>query len=168
MSDKAHILFVEETNDDAEIVIQRYDDHSVVINGETYTNSIIVTPQSVTSWPINHTHQINEQVLATLATEHPEVLLIGTGTQSQLLAPKLTAPLMTAGIGIEVMNNGAAIRTFVALAAEGRNVLLALIQRRLLHHFNGEGSSRQDLAKHRSLHGVNEDVETNVNNEIPR
>jgi uncharacterized protein len=42
-------------------------------------------------------------------------------------APAVLAALLTRGIGVEVMDNAAAARTFNLLAGEGRRVVAALL-----------------------------------------
>ncbi|VAW74722.1 FIG020313: hypothetical protein [hydrothermal vent metagenome] len=42
-------------------------------------------------------------------------------------SPALTAPLLEAGIGVEVMDTAAACRTFNVLLSEGRPVVAALL-----------------------------------------
>jgi len=64
---------------------------------------------------------------AQLATLHPEIVLIGTGGALRFPAPVLLRPLYDAGIGVEVMDTGAASRTYNVLMAEGRAVAAALL-----------------------------------------
>lgn len=59
--------------------------------------------------------------------EQIEVVLIGTGPQQQFLHPRLTSPLLSARIGVEVMDSQAAARTYNILMSEGRRVVAALI-----------------------------------------
>ena len=56
------------------------------------------------------------------ADTRPEIILIGTGAQTQMIHPRLYATLGQHGIGVEVMNTGAACRTFNVLSGEGRRV----------------------------------------------
>jgi uncharacterized protein len=98
---------------------------------EVLTASFVITPQRLLrDWP--------PQTYADLAAEHfdrllelgPEVVLLGTGTTFRYPAPALLAPLTGRGIGIEVMDTGAACRTFNVLVAEGRQVVAALLLER--------------------------------------
>jgi uncharacterized protein len=57
----------------------------------------------------------------------PEVLLLGTGAR-QIFAPaEFGARFLRKGIGIEVMDTGAACRTYNVLAAEQRRVVAVLL-----------------------------------------
>jgi uncharacterized protein len=57
----------------------------------------------------------------------PEVVLIGTGQRQVFPAPAFGAQFLRAGIGFEVMDTGAACRTFNVLVSEQRLVVALLI-----------------------------------------
>lgn len=57
----------------------------------------------------------------------PELVLLGTGPRQRFPSPALQALFLTRGVGLEVMDNGAAARTFNVLAGEGRRVVAAFI-----------------------------------------
>ena len=62
-----------------------------------------------------------------LTTHDPEIIIFGTGKEQVFPDPALFVPLMERGIGYEVMNTGAACRTYNILLSEERRVLAALI-----------------------------------------
>jgi uncharacterized protein len=57
----------------------------------------------------------------------PEVVLLGTGVRQQFPPAAFMAGFLRKGIGIEVMDNAAAARTYDLLASEGRRVVAAFI-----------------------------------------
>ena len=57
----------------------------------------------------------------------PEIVLLGTGARQRFPHPRLYQALTAAHIGVEVMDSGAAARTYNIIAAEGRRVAAALI-----------------------------------------
>jgi uncharacterized protein len=57
----------------------------------------------------------------------PAVVLLGSGASLRFPAPAVMAACLTRGIGIEVMDNAAAARTFNVLATEGRRVVAAFL-----------------------------------------
>ena len=57
----------------------------------------------------------------------PEVVLLGTGSRQRLPPPALYAAFAERGIGLEVMDNRAACRTFNLLLSEYRDVAVALM-----------------------------------------
>lgn len=63
---------------------------------------------------------------AVLALE-PEVVLLGTGPKQLFPASEFGATFLRAGVGFEVMDTGAACRTFNVLVSEQRRVVALLI-----------------------------------------
>jgi len=97
--------------------------------GETdYRENLLVTPeQLVGSWAPGGFDALSESDFAALAALRPEVALLGTGRTMRFPHPRLTRPLVDAGIGLEVMDTPAACRTYNILAAEGRKVAAAIL-----------------------------------------
>jgi uncharacterized protein len=95
----------------------------------SHRGSIQVLPSGIKSWEVAAPAQIDAAAFADIITEAAdiELLLIGTGTQLVPLAEPLQWRLREAGIRIEVMQTGAAARTFNILLAEKRRVAAALI-----------------------------------------
>lgn len=57
----------------------------------------------------------------------PELVIFGSGAHLKFPHPSALQALMHRGIGVETMDTPAACRTYNILAAEGRRVILALI-----------------------------------------
>jgi uncharacterized protein len=57
----------------------------------------------------------------------PELVLFGSGSRLTFPHPSALQGLMQQGIGVETMDTPAACRTYNILAAEGRRVVLALL-----------------------------------------
>ena len=60
----------------------------------------------------------------------PEIIILGTGSTQVFPPPQVTGVLRQSGVGVEIMANDAACRTFNVLLSEDRRVVLALIQAR--------------------------------------
>jgi uncharacterized protein len=56
----------------------------------------------------------------------PEILILGTGAKQKFPPPALLAAVLSRGIGCEVMDTGAACRTYNVLVTEDRPVVAAL------------------------------------------
>lgn len=99
----------------------------VTVNAEQLTRSFIVTPEAlITDWSPQHVDELDEAALDAVARLSPVVVLLGTGVEQCFPPSSLLAPLLTQGIGIEVMTTAAACRTYNILVAEGRSVAAAL------------------------------------------
>jgi uncharacterized protein len=95
----------------------------------TLTQSFIMTPEVlIQDWAPQQPDQLHQDHLQILLELQPEVVLLGTGERLVFPAVRITADLLGAGIGVEVMDTAAACRTYNILMHEGRHVAAALIQ----------------------------------------
>jgi uncharacterized protein len=93
-----------------------------------YRENILVMPDRiVAAWATAGFDALTEAEFAAMAALQPEVALLGTGARLRFPEPRLTRPLIEAGIGLEVMDTPAACRTFNILAAEGRRVAAGVL-----------------------------------------
>ena len=109
-------------------IITGYGNGQFKISGEVYANSILVFPDRTVVWTVKG-HNITIESLNVVIEEEGEVdiLLIGSGKQQMVLPNPLRAALKEVGISVEMMDTGAAVRTYNVLLAEGRRVAAALI-----------------------------------------
>jgi len=109
-------------------VVRGYGPGVVRIGGRSFGSSVIVTPTTlIEDWRPAAIGQLLAEDLEPLLRLRPEVLLIGSGARQVFPARATLAALYSAGLGFEVMDTGAACRTYNVLAAEGRDVAAALI-----------------------------------------
>ena len=97
-----------------------------IVSGVEYGQSIVVTPGEVVPWA--NGLPFGEASFAFLdALAAPvEILLIGTGKTITPLPPMLRQSLKDRGISIDIMDTGAACRTYNVLLSEERRVAAAL------------------------------------------
>ena len=109
-------------------LIRAYAPGCITINETTHRTSLILAPQeSVMAWPPVTFADLLASHFEIIAALHPELVILGTGTRQRFPAPALTRPLVEAGIGLEVMDTGAACRTYNFLMSDGRRVAAALL-----------------------------------------
>lgn len=111
-------------------VIQSYAGGSFRVSGQSYTTPIIVTAMSTTEWNYSGGVQgLNLEAFEDLIAQSDEidVVLLGTGAKMEFMDPKLKAALRDKGLSVDVMDTGAACRTYNVLMAEGRRVVAALL-----------------------------------------
>lgn len=110
-------------------VITGYGGGTFTINREVYSTPVLVFPDRTVQWVVAPHAAISLDNLAVVLEEEGEIdlLLIGCGKSQSVLPPKIRHGLKEVGIGLEVMDTGAAIRTYNVLLAEGRRVAAALI-----------------------------------------
>ena len=110
-------------------IITGYGDGQFRINGIVHKTSVLIFPGKTMLWSIAANAAITLESLAPIiaAADDVELLLIGCGKNQSILPPKIRNALKEAGIGLEIMDTGAACRTYNILLAEGRRVAAALI-----------------------------------------
>ena len=93
-------------------IIVPYSDDPDAARTVTLTQSFIMTPDVlIQDWPPQSPDQLQQDHMQILLELQPEVVLLGTGTRLIFPALRITADLMEAGIGVEVMDTAAACRT---------------------------------------------------------
>jgi uncharacterized protein len=98
------------------------------IGPRTFERSVIVTAETlIEAWRPQRIGELAAADLEPLLALRPEILLIGSGTKQGFPDRATLQALYAARIGFEIMDTGAACRTFNVLVAEGRNVAGALI-----------------------------------------
>jgi uncharacterized protein len=108
-------------------VISGYGDDHVLVNGERHSASLVLTVQAIVPWDVATFDALMQAHFEAIAVLAPELVLLGTGRRLRFPAVELTAPLVQAGIGLEVMDLRAACRTYNVLVAENRRVAAALL-----------------------------------------
>ncbi len=99
----------------------------VRIGDRVIRSSVIVSADVLDdAWPVSSIAQVAGSLEA-IFVHQPEILILGTGETQHFPEPAVFAAVAARGIGFEVMDNGAACRTYNVLLAEGRRVALALI-----------------------------------------
>jgi len=107
--------------------IRAYGDGEIIINDKSIRHSVILTPDTIQSWAPRCLDDLEPAHFAAFEAWHPEIVLVGTGKQLRFPPPHYTVGLLARGIGVEIMANDAACRTFNILLSEDRQVLLALL-----------------------------------------
>lgn len=109
------------------LVISHYGDGGFVINGTAHKGNILILPERVVPWEIAGIKEVQPAMLAPLAENPPEILLLGAGAQFMPVPPALRAWCRERNIAVDGMDTGAACRTYSVLVNEGRMVAAALI-----------------------------------------
>ena len=109
-------------------LIRRYGADFVVINAEEIRTSCLVSATTLTrNWRPRSVEELAPDTLAPLFELQPDVVVLSTGAQQIFPRAALRAEFATRKIGLEVMEVGAACRTFNVLVSEERRVLAAIL-----------------------------------------
>jgi len=110
------------------LFVRRVTERTITVVDRELTASFLLSPQrAVEQWPVTSAQTLTDDHVQAVLELGPEVVLLGTGTRQQFPPAAFMAGFLRKGIGIEVMDNAAAARTYDLLAGEGRKVVAAFI-----------------------------------------
>ena len=96
--------------------------------GQAFTQSIIVPwDDPIETIKAKTVAELDASLFQKLSDYEPEIIVLATGSNIEYPDTDLLAPLVENNIGLEVMTNSAAARTFNVLMAENRHVLCLFI-----------------------------------------
>jgi uncharacterized protein len=111
-------------------VVQGYGTGGFRVSDRDWDGAIIVLPTRTLPWSATDAASFSLAVFDPIrdaADPKIELLLIGTGQKIVLLPSRLRADLRGLGFAVEVMDTGAACRTYNVLIGEERRVAAALL-----------------------------------------
>ncbi|HUR59951.1 MAG TPA: MTH938/NDUFAF3 family protein [Opitutaceae bacterium] len=109
-------------------LIRRYGVDVVTIGDEEIRKSCIVGGEVlIRDWPPRDVASLELVHLAPLFDFKPEVVVLSTGVRQRFPSAALRAEFAARKIGIEVMEIGAACRTYNVLISEERRALAAIL-----------------------------------------
>ena len=111
-------------------LIRSYSDSELRIGDHRVRHSCLVTAERLISdWRPESFAELAPAHLEAIVALAPELVLLGTGPTQRFASPEVRGEFARRGVGLEVMELGAACRTFNVLVQEERRVLAALFLR---------------------------------------
>jgi len=108
-------------------LIRGYSPREIRIGNQRLTASCIVTADTVIAqWDPVSFADLKPEHLESILALAPELVLLGTGPTQKFPPAAIRAAFTSGGMGLEVMDLGAACRTFNILVQEERRVAAAL------------------------------------------
>lgn len=100
----------------------------VRVNAKSYAASLLVPWRGDTlQWDCADFSRLGAAHFERVLAFAPELVIFGSGARLRFPPASLLRPLIAHGIGVETMDTAAACRTYNVLAAEGREVVAALL-----------------------------------------
>ena len=118
--------FTQQRPDGANL-IRRYGADFVVVGNEEIRSSCIVGANTFSAWTPRSVEELTIESFAPLFALAPEIVVLATGATQRFPRASLRAEFATRRIGLEVMEIGAACRTYNVLVSEERKVLVAVL-----------------------------------------
>jgi uncharacterized protein len=109
-------------------VIERYGPSGFRVTGVIWRSPVLVFPDLTLPWEIADAAAVSwDSLMPVIEHGGVRILLLGLGDRMAVATDDLRAALRAAGIALELMNTGAACRTYNVLVAEDRPVAAALM-----------------------------------------
>jgi uncharacterized protein len=105
-------------------LIRGYAEGEVRVNDQIIHHNCLITSGEIAHWRV--TQQFSKEETAPILALNPEVVILGLKDMQNLPPASTYATFLENGIGFEVMDIGAACRTFNILISEDRRVVAAL------------------------------------------
>ena len=110
------------------LLVRRVSANSITLLDRELGASFLLAPdRAIEGWGVTDAAQLDADNVPTLLELKPELVILGTGDRQRFPAAAFMAGFLQKNIGIEVMDNAAAARTYNLLAGEGRQVVAAFI-----------------------------------------
>lgn len=115
-------------NPDFSFVLRGTTPTTVLVNQQSLDASfVLAADRLLENWGPASVDELEPAHMETLLALGPSVAILGTGPRQHFPSPAVMAAMLTRGVGLEVMDNAAAARTFNVLATEGRKVVAAFL-----------------------------------------
>lgn len=112
------------------VTVRQVDPGAIRIGDETISENVVLFRDEIQRGiTIDDIEAMQEQDLDDLLSKQPEIVIIGTGWNTQRPPRDLVFAMARRGIGFETMDTPAACRTFNVLVGEGRDAAAVLIIR---------------------------------------
>jgi uncharacterized protein len=112
-----------------QVPIEAYGNGGFRFAGMSHKGSLLCLPSGLFGWDASAVALLNPDHFARVFAESERIgfLLLGVGRTLAFPSPAIRKAFTDANAGLEVMDTGAAARTYNVLLAEGRPVAAALI-----------------------------------------
>jgi uncharacterized protein len=110
------------------LFVRRVGERAITVVDRELSRSFLLAPnRAVEGWPVTDVSALDAGHVEAVLELEPELVVLGTGVRQVFPAAAFMAGFLRRGIGVEVMDNAAAARTYDLLAGEGRRVVAAFI-----------------------------------------
>ena len=113
---------------DGYLLVRRVGAHSIALLDRELSRSFLLAPdKAIENWAVDAANQLDADHVEAMLALQPELVILGTGARQAFPSAAFMAGFLRRNIGIEVMDNAAAARTYNLLAGEGRRVIAGFI-----------------------------------------
>ena len=112
----------------AVFMVRSYAPGEVRIGDKVLQRSCLISAERlIEDWRPQTLEELTEADLEPVFALQPEIVVLGSGARQHFPDTRLIAAILARGIGCEVMDTGAACRTYNVLVSEARRAVAALL-----------------------------------------
>lgn len=119
--------FSQDTSEEPTYIYSYHEDYLVVNKAKYEYHCLIHRDGMIKAWQPANPGDLTHHEFDDLLVFQPEVVLLGTGKRLLFPSNALRKYFQQLNIGLEIMDTGAACRTYNILLTEGRNVAAAIL-----------------------------------------
>ena len=108
-------------------LIRAYTHDEIRVGERAVRHNCIVAADQLLEWSAHSATSLSVHEIEPILALKPEIVILGTGSEQRFPAAPVLGAILSRGVGCEVMNTGAACRTYNVLVGEDRRVVAALI-----------------------------------------
>jgi uncharacterized protein len=108
-------------------LVASYSDRELRLRDRVLRASVIVTALHVLDWPVVSVAALDPAAFEPVFALQVEIVLLATGARQEFPSQAVIAAAAARRVGLEVMDIGAACRTYNVLVGEDRPVALAAV-----------------------------------------
>ncbi len=104
-----------------------YSDDTFTLKDKIIKSNLVISKDHlIENWLVESYKYLALQHMDQIIAWQPEIILLGTGKESAIQNMELLSYISSKNIGLELMDTGAACRSYNLLIDEGRNVVACL------------------------------------------
>ena len=104
-------------------IVAEYSDAGIVIANHNFSQAFVACgDEFITENVPERVEDLSEDLMEAIAARNVDIIILGTGISQIFPDAAILLPALKHGVGVEVMDTGAACRSYNVLVSEGRKV----------------------------------------------
>ena len=108
---------------DSTPIVAEYSEAGIVIANQNFSQAFVACgDEFITENVPQRVEDLSEDLMGTISARNVDIIILGTGISQVFPDAAILLPALKHGVGVEVMDTGAACRSYNVLVSEGRKV----------------------------------------------
>ena len=108
---------------DSTPIVAEYSEAGIVIANQNFSQAFVACgDEFITENVPQRVEDLSEDLMEAISARNVDIIILGTGISQVFPDAAILLPALKHGVGVEVMDTGAACRSYNVLVSEGRKV----------------------------------------------